>query len=223
MTGLRVIRSETDPWGGITVPANITADLVGVFEPDTYEWHRARRERVTASDIGTICGWNNWETRDELLARKRGELDFRPPTEATERGKFLEPAVLAWFAATRKVTYCEVKATWAHPEYPFLGCNPDAITLTGELVEAKTSKAKDPERGWGRAGTDQVPICYGAQAQMQMFILGARVCHMPVLFGDPFKFCAYRIRYDRDIAAHLLEQAQAFYAAMTAAQTKDVA
>lgn len=181
---------------------------LGIWQDGSPEWHAARATRIGGSDIGTVCGWNQWETREELLARKRGELAPRPATDATDRGHYLEDAVARWLADKNNLHYDTIRsdATYVHDDEDWMLYNPDRIAHGDELVEIKTAAEKTAERGWGRQGTDQIPLCYQAQVTWGMHVLGLTVCHVGVLFGSPFTFARYRVRYDPEVAAYLIEQ-----------------
>lgn len=199
----------------------LTGRLLGHFDPDSDGWHAARQGRIGASDVGVICGWSPWQTRDDLLARKRGETESRPETKAQARGHYLEPAVISWFCDQTglAVDPAASSATWVSQSAEWQLCNPDAVLTNGELLEVKTAKQKTVEHGWGRALTDQVPLLYAAQCQWAMHVTGARVCHLAVLFGSPFQFSRYKIKFDRIVVDYLIAHATDFYAEMTATHT----
>jgi putative phage-type endonuclease len=187
---------------------------IGVWEDGSEPWLAARVGRIGGSEIGTAMGWNPWESREELLDRKRGVREPRPTNDAMQRGHYLEGAVADWLADKQRLTYDDdaSKGTYVHPDIPWALFNPDRITTTGELVEIKTAREKDPEHGWGRAGTDQIPLTYAAQVTWGMHVLGLAVCHVGVLFGTPFQFSRYLVRYDPEVAAHLLAEGERFIA-----------
>lgn len=198
---------------------------IGTWEPGTPEWHAARATRLGGSEIGTALGWNPWQTRNELLAVKRGEAEPRPGTKATERGTWLEAAVADWLADRYDLTYDDDlgRGTYAHPDLPWASFNPDRITTGLDLVEIKTAAEKDPEKGWGRQRTSEVPLTYQAQAMWGLHVLGLAVCHFGVLFGKPFEFAYYKIKYDAEVAAHLVNEGARFMADMQRKELPDVA
>jgi putative phage-type endonuclease len=209
---------------GPTLPPPLTGRWIGTHTPRSPEWHQARAGRIGGSDIGTICGWapldrngEPYETPGTLLARKRGELPDKPSTDAMERGNYLEPAVAAWFADKTGATYAEEasKGSYVHPDVDWALCHPDRILTDGSLLEIKTAAEKNPEHGWGRQATDQVPLHYAAQATWQMWIMGANICHIAVLFGSPFKFAHYRVRRDPLVIEHIVAAATDFHHHMT--------
>lgn len=173
----------------------MTATKIGDWPAGSPEWHEARRYRVGGSEIGTVYGLNHFEDAESLAARKRGELEARPDTAAMVRGRYLEPAVLAWLSDTERVTYDpDYEGTWADD---WMLYNPDAVTTDGRLVEVKTAGEKTVDRGWGRAGTDQIPLPYQAQCVWGLGILGLTDCLVGVCFGAPFEFRRYRVKFNQ--------------------------
>lgn len=180
------------------------------MEPGSPEWHAARRWRIGGSEIGAVMGWSQFQSRDDILSAKlTGE--HQPQSAAMLRGTILEPALLAWGAAKHGYVYDTDAAacTYLHPLHDWALYNPDGITADGLLIEAKTTSDRSKERGWGRAGTDQVPLSYRAQCQWGMGILAlpeARlICLSGGLNGRPsLAFAEYRIPRDPDMFRRLL-------------------
>jgi putative phage-type endonuclease len=196
----------------------MTARLLGCWPDRSPEWHAARAGRVGGSDVGVICGWSTFTTRDDLLAEKVWDLPPTPSSKAQDRGVYLEPAIMQWLADAEVVTWQpSLRGTYVDSENDWMLCNPDGLTLSRQILgEAKTTAVRDAEHGWGRAGTDQVPLAYAAQCQWGMGIVGAESCLLGVLSGAPrFEFARYRIKFDRDVFDYLKFQAAAFLAEVT--------
>lgn len=196
----------------------MTAILLGRWEADDPRWHEARSNRIGGSEIGAICGWSPFQTREQLLAEKTGMAERKPCTPAMERGNYLESSIAAWLADKEKITYDDTKmGTWIADDNPFQVYNPDGITSDGRLAEFKTTSVRDAEHGWGRAGTDQVPLTYQAQVMYGMGLLGLNECLLAVLSGAPrFEFARYRIRFHQPTYDYLVGQAALFYDEMQA-------
>lgn len=210
------------------------ATRLGYWSPDDPEWHDARRWRIGGSEIAQVCGWSPYGTADDLLATK---LDPQPRTtsRAQERGNALEDAVLGW-AATREGLTLEPadksKATYVHDDHPFALFNPDGIAWrevfigTGSdaegasefedvLIEAKTTADRAAEKGWGRAGSDKVPLYYAAQVQWGLGVLGLDRAVLACLHGatngrPDLGLAVYRIAADPSAFSFLLTKAEAF-------------
>ena len=199
--------------------------LLGRFTPSSPEWHEARRWRIGGSDIGQIMGWSPFGTRDDLLAAKLTGA-ITPPSPAQLRGALLEPAVLAWGQAKHGYDYdSEMVGSFTHPAFDWALVNPDAVTTDGELVECKTTGDRSTERGWGRAGTDAVPLTYAAQCQWGMGVLDLDVAHLLVLHGatngrPDLAFSRYIIRRDKQLFNRLLAAGLTFHRELTAARDR---
>lgn len=200
--------------------------ILGTFKPDSPEWHAARRWRVGGSEVATVCGWSEWETRADLLARKLGELEQRPKSKAMERGTMLEPAILAWAAHREGLTYdpAASAATYVHDDLDVLLANPDGVTVDGLLVEAKTCADRTTDKGWGRAGTDQVPLGYAAQINHTLGVLGLRSALLACLHGatngrPDLGLAIYRLTFNEAAFAYTTRKALAFASELTARGT----
>lgn len=200
----------------------MSARLLGIWPDRSPDWFAARVGRIGGSDIGTICGWNEWETRDEFLARRLGTLEPRAGSKATARGVYCEPAIKAWLADREGIAYDEHRSTgtWVDADHEWRSFNPDAVTADDRLCEFKTCNVRDVEHGWGRACTDQIPITYAAQVQWGMGILGLNQTLLAVLSGAPrFEFALYKIAFDPDVFNYLCRAADEFLAELAALQS----
>lgn len=191
--------------------------ILGSFTPDSREWHEAREGRIGGSSIAAACGWSPYETRDDLLARMAGEIAPRETTKAMNRGTWLEPAIANWLAADRGLTYDDEAsaATYQHDAFDWAIYNPDRICTNGLLVEIKTTGDRSTDRGWGRAGSDTVPLVYQAQVMWGMGIIGLDDCLLAVLHGatngrPDLGLAVYRLRFNPDIYAALLKRGERF-------------
>ena len=202
----------------------MSARLLGHWPDGSPEWHEARRWRVGGSDIGQVMGWSPFGGRDDLLASKLAAPSEEAPTKAQLRGTLLEPAILAWGAEVHGYAYDEARrGTWLHPVFGWALVNPDAVTVDGLLVECKSTVDRSTERGWGRAGTDHVPLHYRAQTIWGMGILGITEAHILVLHGatngrPDLAFARYVVPFDRTLFNRLLAAGLAFHRDLTAAR-----
>lgn len=194
----------------------MTPRLLGRFAPDSPEWHQARSTRIGGSHIPVIMGWSPFETRADLLARMRGEQNPKTRTAAMDRGHYLEPAVRDWFATTTGIAVTETGTTYIHHTHDWALANPDALLADGSILEVKTAKEKTLEHGWGRQGTDQIPLAYAAQVQWYLGVCERDTAHIAVLFGAPFQFAKYKVRSDPAVFTYLLGHAATFHHQLTA-------
>lgn len=194
----------------------MTPRLLGAYSADSPDWHQARRQRIGGSDVGVIMGWSHFQTRDELLALKRGEAQPKKATAAMQRGNYLEAGVRDWFCHESGIAMESTGATFVHSEHDWALANVDAFLADGSILEVKTAKEKTADHGWGRAGTNQIPLTYASQIQWYLGVCERPLAHVAVLFGAPFGFYRYKVTADADAFAYLLHHAALFRAEMTA-------
>ena len=193
--------------------------LLGTYEPGSPEWHAARRWRIGGSEIAQVMGWSRFGSRDDLLAARLNPID-KPPTRAMLRGTVLEPSVLSWGAARHGYQYADgSNGTYLHGVYDWALANPDAIADSDGgarvLIECKTATDRSEDTGWGRAGTDRIPIAYRCQVAWCMAVLDLPEAHILVLAGahsgrPDLHFSRYVVKRDRPLEMKLLAAGLAF-------------
>jgi putative phage-type endonuclease len=107
-------------------------------------WYELRRDRVTASVAGGLCGYSKFKK-----SRKACWMSFRdnkhrnvPPTPAMVYGIYNEPVALEWFVSHMGLQDAEVDTSsiFLSDKYQWLAATPDAyVELEGErfVVEIK--------------------------------------------------------------------------------------
>jgi putative phage-type endonuclease len=167
-----------------------------------------RRSGIGGSDISAVLGLNRWKTPVELYLEKIGESETTE-TEPMKWGKLLEELVAReWSALTGKKVR-RVNKTVRHNSHPFLMCHPDRdVVGLPEILEIKTSRY-DGEK-WGEENTDEIPIEYVLQCHWNMFLCGADVCHVPVLFGGN-QLRNYIVKADKSLQEKLIGRALHFW------------
>lgn len=140
---------------------------LGVYDSGSSEWHELRSRGIGGSEIGTIMGYNPWESAFALWAKRTGQIPD-PPLEgwSIRFGRAFELPVLELWAEEHPEYEVFLTGTWQHPEYEFMLANPDALAKhreTGEwiVVEIKTSRGS-----WG-----ETPPHYAAQVLHYMTVL----------------------------------------------------
>lgn len=198
--------------------------ILGTYALHSPEWHKARRWRVGGSEVAQILGWSPYGDRDALLASKLEPVD-KPPTPAQLRGTALEDGVLHWGELAKGYAYDPgpSAATHVHPVFDWALYNPDAITTDGLLIEVKTTSDRSTERGWGRAGTDQIPVYYRAQVAHGMAVCDLPEARLLCLHGatngrPDLNVAEYRIKRDRALENRLLAAARDFHRQLIAAR-----
>ena len=185
--------------------------------PGSPEWQRL----MTASKVAAVLGLSPWQSPRSLWHQMRGELPRDEGNNATRRGQYLESGVLAWFAdrhdADLEWAKWEEQAYRVHPENPWAAATLDAL---GEdehgnvaAVEIKTAASSDD---WGQPGTDEIPAYYAAQVMWQMWVAGADIAYVAVLFGRPrLDFAEYVVQRDDALIAAIVDKCRTFYDSLT--------
>ena len=104
------------------------------------EWFKARKHKLTGSNIGAALGVNPWKTPDDLIRQMvreyhGAESEFTGNI-ATEYGRLHEPlASMDYMGKTgNMVQEC---GFYVHPEHDWLGASPDGLIDEDGLIEIK--------------------------------------------------------------------------------------
>ena len=156
-----------------------TADFIGDFESGTPEWHQLRLQGVGGSEIGTILGWNNWESAYTLWHKKKGLIEDADLSDnvAVFIGNAMEQPILKRFAEKHPELEIWTTGTWRNQTHGWMHANPDAIyrnknTDEWGIIEVKT----------GRNPWNGVPPTYRAQILWYMGVFGFKQGY---LIGTP--------------------------------------
>lgn len=174
----------------------------------TPEQLRERKRYIGASEAAAACGLSPWQTPFELWQSKVSEDVTDIDSPAMEWGRRLEAVVLAKYAedtGTQPEAPCPFRVS---PDYPWMGCTPDAL-LPDRVIEVKTAGLAKA-REWGDPGTDAVPLQYLLQVTHQMIVTGLRRADIPVLIGGS-DYRVYSIAYDAELAEMLIERQRVFW------------
>tara|TARA_Y100000361_G_C11136688_1_gene332411 strand:- start:436 stop:1434 length:999 start_codon:yes stop_codon:yes gene_type:complete len=152
----------------------------------TEEQKELRKNLVTASQIGTLMGYNKYSSALDLYMTKKGLVDPFEGNEYTDYGHFKEPIVAHIYqskmAELGVPVRMEESETLVKGRY---GATPDRIITNCEtnecwLLEIKTT-------GNGRDWDEGVPEKFQLQCQWQMMVAGYQRCDICVEYGNGFK------------------------------------
>jgi hypothetical protein len=175
---MKAIEFDKDPAPELTRLGD--AELVGVFEDGSPEWHEQRGSGIGSSDIGVILGLSGWKSALTLHYEKRGLIEPAPVSpeqqELFDYGHYMEPFIGERFAARHPelVVSDDGGGSWRNVDRLWQLSNPDALVRpsgsTGwdGVLEKKTAKFKTD---WDENG---VPPLYDAQIRWQMDTFGFR-------------------------------------------------
>ena len=180
-------------------------------EPGSREWHRL----ITASKVAAILGLSPWQSPYSLWMEMAGRVERHGETTTTERGHYLEPAILDWWEDTHpgRIAFTEL---WVST-VPWGGATLDGLAYVDDLetcviVEAKSAAYRD---GWGAPGTDEIPEHYKAQVLWQLAMCpDAERAYVAVLFGQGLEFAEYVVERDPATEEALVRICAAFHASL---------
>ena len=144
-------------------------------EQRTPEWYAFRKDRLTASDLGTIIGVNPYEQSDYIVQKKCGfEKPFRV-NRAIKWGIKYEEVITMIYQHKNNVKVFEYGCI-PHPEIGHFGASPDGIVdsesenkdYIGRMLEIKCPTSRDI--------TGFIPEYYHAQVQGQLEVCDLEYC-----------------------------------------------
>lgn len=199
---------------GADVPA-AGPTVLGWFEPGTTEWHAARAAGIGGSEIAAVLGISPYESRFSLWHRKQGLIAPVEESEVMYWGKVHEPGIVARFAELHPELNLSSSPTFAAVDRPWQIANPDRLIVAdgssdldmpAAIVEAKTAR---DDLGWGKAGTDEIPVHYRAQCLWYLDVLSLTTCHVAVLIAGS-EYREYVIDYSPHEAQTMREHGAEF-------------
>jgi putative phage-type endonuclease len=174
--------------------------------PHTDEWRLARRRGFGASESAAACGFSRWRTALEVYYQKIGELPDQEDNDAMWFGRELEPIVIKKFCLETGLEVAQYPCPMLrHPEYPFMLATIDARLTTGELLECKTTTEQAYRKNYGEEESDATPDDIVFQAQQQMAVTGADVCHVATLVAGR-KLRRHRIERNDQLISGIIEK-----------------
>lgn len=178
------------------------AELIGVFEPGSPEWHAARADGIGGSEIAGVLGLSPWESAFSLWHRKRKLVPARDATPEMDAGRRLESVICEVFEERHPEFVMESTGTFRNRERPWQIANPDRLLFDrwGQsprrpraLLEAKFALQGDQ---WGSEESGRLPLYYVAQALHYLDTLNLEVCFLMVFIGGLGEFREYVINAD---------------------------
>ena len=130
------------------------------------EWFEIRKNRLTASDFASACGWNKYKSRQKLWQQKTGKVEPEPMNADMQRGVDLEQSGIDVLEVETGLKVNEIGFK-IHDKYDWLGASPDGIIGKQYVVEIKSP----------RVIHKTVPDHYMPQIQGQMEICDVEQCY----------------------------------------------
>jgi putative phage-type endonuclease len=207
----------------------------------TPEQKAIRRTGITATDIGAILGLSPFKSPLDVYLTKVGEVDDVPAmieleggelreTADTERGRFLEPALVQWAGAKIGLPVEHTPGlTVISPRDALIIASPDGLVtrpLSAIGPERRPLEVKAPggffrSDEWGPDGSEQVPADYEAQIRWQMAAESSDEGYLAALIGPELR--VYRIKRDLALEAQMVAKAREWWARHVLAATPPAA
>jgi putative phage-type endonuclease len=176
------------------------------------EW-LAEREKdygLGASDLAIVAGVKG--SLSKFWHQKKGNL---PKEECAGEqawwGTKLEPLIAERFEQLTGEVLVSQQIFLRHPEYSWLYCTLDRLTLTGEIVELKalSNFGNDAGEGFG-FDPENPPAKWIIQAQQQLAITGEDRVRFAVFYGPELSFKECVVQRDEAMWRELLMFAKSF-------------
>jgi putative phage-type endonuclease len=217
--------------------------------PDNPQWHKLRREGVSASEIAAVLGISPWESPFSLYWSKVNDW-HQAENAYMSAGKRAESVIADWYAdehpdvvVRRSGLYANAERLWqlATPDRlvsgPCVtgGCDGSGAYASGRLVfECPDCDGKGGPLlalleckyevyswdGWGEDGTDDIPVHYRAQALWQLDVMGVDEVHVAAWHGADFR--CYRVRRDEKDLRVMRASARTFLDRLAAGEPPDI-
>jgi putative phage-type endonuclease len=156
-----------------------TANLLGIFEADSEEWHAARKDSIGGSEISTILGLNPFESPYALWAKKTGKIPSSiEPNWAIRFGKAFEYPILKLWQEEHPEYEIFTTGTYQDSLLPFRHANPDALARNKETGEWIVIEVKTGRQTW-----EELPAGYYAQVQHYLDVLGLQKAALVAVAG----------------------------------------
>lgn len=171
-----------------------------------------RRKSIGSSDIGIILGVSQFMSPVQLYLQKRGELPPVQETEAMAWGTLLEHDVCARYQHITGNKVARVNKTQRLKGYDWATSHIDRrVVGQSKILEAKCV-GQYSGKGFGDAGTDDLPEHILAQVQWQMGVNEMDLCDVAALFGAQWAMRIFPVERDKELFATMLERAIEFWA-----------
>ena len=171
------------------------------------EWLRIRKNYLTGTDAGAVCGMNPYKSAMQVYLDKISPDIEIMDNESMRLGRDLEDYVAARFMEATGKKVRRTNAMYVNDEYPFMMANVDRL-VTGEKagLECKTASPYSSDR-WKDGN---IPEWYYLQCQHYIKTLEMDGWYLAVLiFGKGFQYTY--IPRDEELLADLVEIERDFW------------
>jgi len=161
-----------------------------------------RAKGVGASEVAALVGLDPYRSPIDVW-RKKVEGQRSEDTQHTKRGRFLEDAILRWYASEtgRQI---RPSTTASRPDHPLVLATPDALAMD-RVVEAKAPSWRTAHE-WADGS---VPERYVTQVTQQMFVADLGRGDVVAYLDEQLSIVT--IEYDKELAASLVDAIETFW------------
>jgi putative phage-type endonuclease len=178
------------------------------YEQRTTAWYEQRKNAITASDIPTVLGENNYKSSWSLFLDKCNATE-KPfvGNEATRWGNHYEDIAIEKYSELRNKKVLSF-GLLIHRDYPWLGGSPDGITTDGILLEVKCPLRRKIVHG-------EVPHHYLSQVLLNLEICDLDVAHfiefIPGNSDDSYEINIVEVLRDREWFSTNIDKIKEFW------------
>lgn len=178
------------------------ATLIGYYEPDSPEWHEARKG-ISGSDIGAILGVSPFKSTYTLWAEKRGLIsDHIEPSIAMRMGTLFEPAIRQLFTEQHDSFDVYETGTWASDKNPTYKANPDGL-IRDRWGALGILEIKHTSQYWS-----ELPRTYFEQVHWYLATLGLEFAIVAAVAGG--RYAEFSVTFDQEHADYVYKRVEAF-------------
>lgn len=173
---------------------------------------KGRMKGLGSSEMSAVMGLCPYRTPYDIWLVKTGRSDEFEGNDATERGNFLEPALMAY--AEKTLGHPLKRNITVHHEGGILAANLDGFCeeLNANIEGKSISGDIDPEM-WGEEWTDQIPDSVLIQTHTAMVCGKLSISYVPVILPDFKRFVLkmFEVKLNPELGAAIVEQGEHFW------------
>lgn len=189
-------------------PRGIARYFLDAFAPmPRDEWLQCRRQKVTASEVAALIGYNHFDTAFDIFEQKVYNKQ-KPQTLSMQRGNYMEPLIAKGYAEMTGAVMIAPHETidgvrwerlFEHPEDPLRAATPDYFAVTDDTF--KYVECKDVSTFGQLRWIDGIPEGYHIQIQYNLNIINAylRMLGQPPVTADLAYWWNDRVEIVKDI------------------------
>lgn len=181
--------------------------LISTTGIDKTEWLRYRKNGITGTDAGAICGMNPYVSAFQVYHDKTSEEIEENDNEAMRQGRDMEEYVASRFEEETGLKVRRANAIYQNEKYPFMLADFDRLIIGQKVgLECKTVSPYSADK-WS---DDDIPVHYQMQCQHYMAVSGYDCWYIAALiFGRDF--IIRRIDRDEELIKNLVTVEERFW------------